>query len=88
MVDVCAINERAVTAHLPSPYAGTVHSIRSTSRRVDTWVAFADHVVVHHVAGDHHGVLSARALPHIAAVLRTLINGSVQMGARGNGDHG
>jgi thioesterase domain-containing protein len=75
MLDVCQANEAAAADHVPLPFPGTVHVVRSAgaSPDGDVWDAFADRTVVSVVDVDHHDIVDRRGVPAVADVVRSLL---------------
>lgn len=75
MLKVCEANEAAAARHVPMPYPGTVHLIRSAGAvpDADPWHAFAERAVVSVVAVGHHDIMGAVGVPHVADVVRPLL---------------
>lgn len=75
MLEVCQANESAAADHVPMPYPGTVHVVRSAGATpdADVWDAFADRAVVSVVEVDHHDIVDRRGAPAVAEVARSLL---------------
>lgn len=79
MWDVCRANEEAVARHVPAPYPGAVHVVRSAGATPDgdVWDAFADRAVVTVVDVDHHDIVDRNGAPAVADVVRSLLPSGV-----------
>jgi thioesterase domain-containing protein len=78
MLRVCQVNERAIAAHVPQPYAGTVHVVRPAAAGpvagADPWNGFADRVEVSVVPADHQTILGPLGCSEVAALIRRLLD--------------